>query len=183
MQCEECHQHEATVHIQEIVGERKISLHLCAACAATKGVKPGNLQGVDLVNLLLTLAKKEKAKEGVAPPAAAEPETRAPCPGCGLTAADFRAHGRLGCAECYTAFADLLAPLLHALHRGTRHRGRRPGPAAAVPAAPDRELSRLEGALARAVAEEDYEEAATLRDAIRRCTATTARRTPPREST
>ena len=172
MICEECHKHEATVHIQEIIGKKRLSLNLCAVCASAKGVDTEKgLQGINLAALLLDLAKaKAAAKPAETPPA--PPAGNRRCAACGLTEADFRKHGRFGCAACYDVFTDLLAVLLHDIHRGDAHIGKKPGTAATVaadsPSAPDLHLLRAD--LDRAVAAEAYERAAELRDAIRRLT-------------
>ena len=52
MLCEICHKNEATIHIQEIIGGQKKSMHLCSSCAAAKqqgeglGFDPFNLAGL-----------------------------------------------------------------------------------------------------------------------------------------
>ena len=180
MQCEECHNHEATVHIQEIIGQKRLALHLCPECAAGKGIgADGDLQGLDVAALLLQLAKDEltakaAAKNGKAAAAPAETAGHLECERCGLTEKEFRKHGRMGCADCYGAFRPLLLPLLAEIQRGTAHAGKRPGATAAIPPAPPPPVPptpnrrALETTLAQAVAAEDYEKAARLRDEIRR---------------
>ncbi|HEY8506602.1 MAG TPA: UvrB/UvrC motif-containing protein, partial [Gemmataceae bacterium] len=73
----------------------------------------------------------------------------------------FQAAGRLGCPHDYEAFGTALAGLLERIHRADRHGGkvprRHPGG--------DAELRRQ---LRRAVREERFEDAARLRDLIRR---------------
>jgi len=184
MICEECHKHEASVHIQEIIGKKRLSLNLCAACASAKGVDAEKgLQGINLAALLLDLAKS-KATVKPAETCPAPPAANRRCTGCGLTEADFRKHGRFGCAACYDVFTDLLTSLLHDIHRGDAHTGKKPGTAAAVaadgPSAPDLHL--LTADLDRAVAAEAYERAAELRDAIRRLTASRRKARYPRHS-
>lgn len=48
------------------------------------------------------------------------------CPTCGNTAAAVKDGHQLGCPSCYTTFTAALRPILKALHRGTRHTGKRP---------------------------------------------------------
>jgi protein arginine kinase activator len=189
MLCDNCHQNEATVHIQEIAGKKRRAVHLCPACAAEKGMSmSGELAaGLDIPGLLMSLAKQALpgavADGAVSTARAGGKGFRGHCPACGLTADDFRKHGRLGCPECYQALAPLLAPMLAGMHRGPAHVGKRPAgepsapPAAAapppvpaaVPAAPTPpSLASLQAALARAIGKEDYEAAAGLRDEIRK---------------
>jgi protein arginine kinase activator len=184
MICEECHKHEASVHIQEIIGKKRLTLNLCAVCASAKGVDAEKgLQGINLATLLEDLAKVEVAQaatEGA--PAKAEPQRQ--CARCGLSEADFRKYGRFGCAACYSVFTELLTTLLPEIHRGDTHAGKKPGTPAAVTiderSAPD--LHVLKADLDRAVAAEAYERAAELRDAIRRLTLSRRRVRPPRLS-
>jgi protein arginine kinase activator len=84
------------------------------------------------------------------------------CPDCGIKFMEFRAGGRLGCPQDYWVFAKGLMPLLLRYHGTTRHIGkmarRREG-------AMDR--LRLRTLLRDAIAHEQYEEAARLRDLLR----------------
>lgn len=174
MQCEDCHKTEATVHIQEFIGDKRISLHLCHDCAADKGIKADTtLSELDLAALVLQLAKAKLAQQAKEEAVAAKPAAPgAPivCPRCGCTDQDYEKLGLLGCPACYDAFRSLLHQLLPAMHRGVRHLGKMPGkPAQTQPPAPPVRpgLDQLEAALAKAVAGEDYERAAELRDSIR----------------
>jgi protein arginine kinase activator len=84
------------------------------------------------------------------------------CPDCGIKFMEFRAGGRLGCPQDYWVFTKGLLPLLQRYHGTTRHVGktarRREG-------AKDR--LRLRTLLRQAIAHEEYEEAARLRDLLR----------------
>ena len=48
------------------------------------------------------------------------------CPDCGYETADFRRTGRLGCAQCYTAFSSLIKLVLEDMHSGGEHMGKIP---------------------------------------------------------
>lgn len=80
------------------------------------------------------------------------------CPACGFSLDVFRKTGRLGCPDCYTVFARELETELPA----AADDGAEP-----VPADERREL---EQALREAIAREDYERAAALRDRLRALT-------------
>jgi len=84
------------------------------------------------------------------------------CPDCRLRYVDFRAGGRLGCPRDYEVFRTGLMPMLLRFHGASRHVGKR---ARSRPGAADR--LRLRARLRQAVAREDYEEAARLRDQLR----------------
>jgi protein arginine kinase activator len=92
------------------------------------------------------------------------------CALCHMRIADFKKTSRLGCQACYETFADELKPLLEAMHKGNQHVGKVPEHKAANGAAkvglfPS--LAILRQKLETAIAAEQYEEAASLRDQIR----------------
>lgn len=159
MTCDLCSKNEATVHLTEIINDETRELHLCEACAREKGAKAAEQFG--LAGLLAGLADFG-AKAG--------PKVEAPpCPQCGLTYEDFRKTGRLGCGHCYENFARLLGPLLKRVHGSNKYLGRLSPPARKreKKAVPEAELGRLKEQLKTAVAAEDFEEAARLRDRVR----------------
>ncbi len=87
------------------------------------------------------------------------------CPGCGLTPADFKEHGRLGCSKCYETFDSNLAPVINKLHRGSCHLGKAPkGKKRSV--SPE-EIADLKRRLDEYVSREEYEMAAVVRDQIK----------------
>jgi protein arginine kinase activator len=84
-----------------------------------------------------------------------------------MTLGDFRETGRLGCASCYTTFDQSLRALLRRVHGNAKHVGRQ---YEAPPPDLLREvtaLGELRERLRRAIAQEEFEEAALLRDQIR----------------
>lgn len=88
------------------------------------------------------------------------------CPVCGITFAEFRQAGRLGCSYDYVCFQEDLEPLLTNIHGTRTHRGKRPTRSAG---APDRqhELIQLRREMQDAIAQEEYERAGEIRDQIR----------------
>ncbi|MEL6897445.1 MAG: UvrB/UvrC motif-containing protein [Planctomycetota bacterium] len=88
------------------------------------------------------------------------------CPFCGITFADFRATGRLGCPYDYTVFADQLGPLMKNIHGRSNHAGKTPSRWSAQKQDQLRILN-LRGEMQRAAEEEDYELAGKIRDSIR----------------
>jgi protein arginine kinase activator len=86
-----------------------------------------------------------------------------------MTPAEFRSKGRLGCPRCYDAFRAELLPLLQRIHEAQAHTGRLPAVQSSAPPPPDqRTLSDVRRRLEDAVRGERYEEAARLRDELRR---------------
>ena len=158
MLCEVCKQAQATVHLTEIVNEQMSELHLCEACANQKGAQVESHFG--LADLLSELADFGKTPE-------AEDVATKACPNCGMTYDDFRKVGRLGCAQCYHVFKRSLGGLLKRIHGSPIHVGKTPA-RLVKPAKAKSELTELKKKLGRAIEEEEFEEAARLRDQIRR---------------
>ena len=158
MLCELCKQSQATVHLTEIVNDQMTELHLCEACANQKGAQVESHFG--LADLLSGLADFSKTQEPE------EVSTKA-CPACGMTYDDFRKVGRLGCAECYGTFKRSLGSLLKRIHGSPSHIGKSPA-RLVKPLKGKVELAELKRRLERAIEQEEFEEAARVRDQIRR---------------
>lgn len=157
--CDNCGEGEAVVHLTQIVNNEMTTFHLCETCAAEKGLEPTP----EAVNFPLTDFLAQMGQED---PSAAG-EATASCSFCGLSFDDFRETGRLGCPHCYTAFEPHLRGLLRRIHGGTSHVGKvylPPDPSASEM---EKRVEALRRKLDRAVAAEDFERAAELRDEIR----------------
>jgi protein arginine kinase activator len=162
MLCTICKEKPATVHLTQIVGDKMQKLDLCEDCAKTKGINDPTSFGLADLDLVLGLGASQQLEQ-----AAGGVELK--CPRCGFTQADFKKSGRLGCPECYRTFADGLAGLLKTMHKGTRHTGKAPEALRATRENADR-LKTLQTKLARAIKDENYEQAAQLRDEIKQLT-------------
>ena len=110
-----------------------------------------------LADLLLGLGATDEIEKG---------GSSQKCRVCGFSQADFKKTGRLGCSECYVTFSDGLNSLLKAMHKGTEHVGKLPQRAQRVMALSHR-MRALNDNLQKAVADENYETAASLRDQIK----------------
>ena len=99
MLCDECRELDASVHLTKLVQGEVTLVHLCAKCAAEKGIEttvmtpPKNVLGEFLhaVQQQATIDKSDSTR----------------CTFCTMSLKDFRATGRLGCAHCYVTFRRL----------------------------------------------------------------------------
>src|SRR5438132_13750441 len=155
MLCDVCKCNDAAVFLTQIVDGKMQKVNLCEGCSKEKGVQDPT--GFALADLLLGIGAAEEIEKGGA-------STR--CPVCGFTQADFKKTGRLGCSACYLTFAEGLNSLLKAMHKGTEHVGKLPERAQRAMELSDR-MRALTRNLEKAVAEENYETAASLRDEIK----------------
>ncbi len=158
MTCQRC-KAEATVQLTESVEGRLKEVHLCLRCAREAGVpSPDSTPDLALdsvVQGLITAHVGELVGE----------LARTTCPLCGMKFMEFRIGGRLGCPNDYLAFDRGLIPLIRRAHGVTRHVGKAPRRRASEEAAL---ALKLRAELRVAVGREDYEEAARLRDLLRR---------------
>ena len=154
MLCEECNQKNAEVLITTVVNGESITRHLCRDCL--KKYQDNGMQAV-LAALLAAMARKQKSPDIT-------------CPRCGETYAQFQKSGMLGCAACYQAFRRELTPLITQVQGRNQHAGRRPFVSEAEQALHARREA-LRARMEAAVAEENFEEAAALRDELRALTA------------
>ena len=170
MICDICGKKKATVHLTEIVDEQTSEMHLCEECARQKNTQMEQQFG--LADLLAGLSDTSKI------PASKEGEKSAlKCSRCGLLYEDFRKFGRLGCGECYTSFKEHLTGLLRKIHGSNKYMGKTPPGYQESQAAPlsegvttflqTEDLSDLKKQLQSAVAAEDFEKAAVIRDKIK----------------
>lgn len=175
MKCDQCDQ-EATVHEVTIRGGKKIEKHLCERCARKQGIAVQPNVPINELIQKYVLAQSAPAAGGV-------PAKVSTCGSCGMSYAEFRQHGLLGCQECYKVFEGQLGPLLERAHEGGTHhvgkvprralavsRGRGGAPEGVLGGAEERaeRLMTLNRQLEEAVRTEQYERAAQLRDEIKK---------------
>ena len=161
MLCQICGKNPATVHFTEIHDNKMSELHVCERCAEEKGMHASaKKHKFDIADLLAGMVDDVTS-------VTEERVGHVQCPRCGLLYSAFKETGRLGCAECYTAFQFQLRPLLRRIHGDTRHRGKVPT-RDGEGASRSRQIQRLHDELQRAVEREDFERAAGIRDEVKR---------------
>lgn len=157
MLCESCKEQDATVHLTQVIDGAIKKLHLCEACAAKSGIDIHS--PLSITDILLGMGIQKPADT---------PESERTCPRCHMRRTDFKKTGRFGCSACYEAFAEELPPLLKAMHRSDHHTGKVPSRESRRVQA-SAELASLQQKMDKAIAAENFEEAAKLRDAILAC--------------
>lgn len=162
--CDECGKNEAVYTVSVMMGGEITQRRLCPDCMArmNMNLSAGNVKKM-LSAILSALTGQE---EETAEPEIGEGEDVV-CERCGTSLSRFTKTGKLGCPMCYTAFREKLTPMLQQIHGRVQHAGRKP---TRDEAAQQRrtQYDRLTRQLEAAVAVEDYETAAVIRDQIRR---------------
>jgi protein arginine kinase activator len=164
MKCQKCAK-PATFHITDIVEKGKHrEYHFCDEHARQHLAPPDeSFESAPISDLAKKLVASAGTSGSIREPSAADKQV---CPICQITFLEFRNSGRLGCPYDYEVFRDELMPLLENIHGETRHSGKVPKRA---PRNTQQQttLIQLRNELKRAVAAEDYETAARLRDKIK----------------
>lgn len=160
MKCQKCAK-PATYHITDIDRGKPREYHFCDE-HAREHLDPARetTESLAIGKLAEGLIK---GTAGIREPSPADKQA---CPLCQITFLDFRNSGRLGCPHDYEVFRDELMPLLENIHDEPRHLGKVPRRA---PRGTQLQatLFQLRNDLKRAIAAEDYETAARLRDQIK----------------
>ena len=136
---------------------------VCADCMAkmNMNIASGNMQKL-LGAILNAINRGEQPEEGEKVPDGRD----ITCPRCRMTLSKFIKTGRLGCPDCYQAFAAQLHPMLLQIHGRVQHAGRKP-----LQSETDQrsryEQEELTRQLQLAVNAEDYEHAAESRPPAR----------------
>jgi protein arginine kinase activator len=155
MKCESCQKNEATIHLTQVVNGVVKKVHICEPCAKGSGLDLNS--PISITDILLGLG------DGMADALPAELDVT--CPACHLRKTDFKKNGRLGCEKCYETFMGEVQSLVNAMHRSNQHVGKIPARAGST-ARLAAETGGLQKKLEQAVAREDFEQAARLRDQI-----------------
>jgi protein arginine kinase activator len=173
MQCTFCLDNEATCHLTKLVNGKVVEVHVCEKCIPEVG--KSNLLDFDIWEAISKLAAEKGIPDPTKDIEVAPPEINAKsllipssnlptltCPSCGFTHEDLRRTGRLGCPECYLAFSSILGDVIHDCQKGTTHTGKIPKAFFSV------RRQKIQEQLDRAIREERFEEAADLRDQLRK---------------
>jgi len=172
MTCDNCGKKKATVHLTEIVDEQMSEMHLCEECARQKSSQMEQQFGLgDLLAGLSDPSKTAASKDS-------DKASVLKCSRCALPYEDFRKFGRLGCGECYTSFKEHLAGLLRKIHGSNKYLGKTPATykehqkdavseGGAIALVTPETLEDLKKQLHAAIAAEDFEKAAIVRDRIK----------------
>jgi protein arginine kinase activator len=156
--CDHCGKDDAVIQLTKVKDNEMEVLHLCQSCAAEEGVEaPAAAESAPLADFLAQIGKSVGDEASIL----------GECPSCGMSPAQFKQTGRLGCAECYHHFEPHLRGLLRRLHGGTQHAGKHPIARSADEQDRRSKVDGLRRGLVRAVDAEDFERAAQLRDQIR----------------
>ncbi|MCL2705658.1 MAG: UvrB/UvrC motif-containing protein [Spirochaetaceae bacterium] len=159
MKCDICGNNKAVIHIQQIAGNEEINISICEKCAKEKGLTINNSElNINLKNLLKNFTEIKKSVIGK--------DIVKICCICGKTLQDLKKSGKAGCPECYKEFRKYMISFLKTNAGSAEHKGKYPFKINIL-SYRMKKINNLQSLLQQAVKEEDFEEAAYLRDKIK----------------
>lgn len=178
MLCDNCGNHEANVKYTQIVNGVKKEMNLCSECAEKMGITQNmNFDmGMSFPSFLGSFL--EDYNTNLLSPFVKQKENK--CQSCGMTYGEFADTGMLGCQNCYDVFEDKMDILLKNLQGANRHIGKKgkllkektEEIKKVVPKEKKdtslKKIEELKKNLKIAIKEERYEDAAKLRDEIKK---------------
>lgn len=153
MICDNCGKNNANTHIHSVVNGVVTEKNLCSECAAAEGYGNNSLMGL-FASMLSPGSLPELGQEDV-------------CEKCGTSFAEISKTGKLGCAECYKKYKDRLLPYLKRVHGSVKHIGKRAENENIVLVKEDK-IALMRRKLSELVRNEEYEQAAVIRDEIKK---------------
>lgn len=164
MLCQNCGKHEATTHIKSVVNGEYTQLHLCSTCAGKLGY--GDVFsgfGFDLGDFFGNFFSKPKTMLSTA-------KTER-CEKCGMSFEEIVKSGKIGCADCYGKFYEMLLPSIQRIHGKTQHSGKVANTVDEKETVKEKTkeeiIAELKEEMKAAIEEQNFERAAEIRDEIK----------------
>ena len=175
MLCQNCNHNEANDRYTQIINGEKKEMFLCDKCSKELGIDDMKLSlPIDFSSFFGDLLSEY---DNAFMPLLQEPH-ELKCDKCNMTYSEFMELGKFGCENCYNAFSGRIDPVLKRIQGSNRYTGRK----AEMNEENEKEvktnnkaqepkgdkLTKLKAELKQLVKEEKYEEAAKIRDEIKK---------------
>ncbi len=186
MLCQKCNKNEANVKYTEIINGEKKEMMLCEECSHKLGLDNINFNmPIDFSSFFGGLLEDEDYNSPEFMPLF-QSVKELKCDNCNMTYDEFINQGKFGCPDCYDVFSSKIDSILRRLHGSNKHLGRKAlnsslnekNMSVEVDAHsnPKNEKTTNEGSkiddlqrdLKKAIADERYEDAAKIRDQIKK---------------
>ena len=173
MVCKNCGKNNAEIYYKQTINGKTVEYALCTQCAEKLkkegkldikipsffddfgfGISNNGLYGIEELFGLPASSKNARRSE------------KKTCTLCSSTFDDLVKNGRVGCAKCYEVFADELRHSIESIHGKSEYIGRTPEKCKEKETKEDK-INTLKAELDSAIAEQEFEKAAVLRDEIR----------------
>lgn len=186
MLCDNCGKREANVRYSENINGRKKELNLCEECSKKLGISHMDFSiPIDFSSFFGEFMEDFATPDFM--PLFNEIKALK-CKSCGYTFEDIANAGKLGCGDCYETFEERLEPIIKRIQGANSHVGRigklidskieqkvanqskqeEDKSKHTQETKQDSQLEKLQEELKQAIKEERYEEAAKIRDEIKK---------------
>lgn len=180
MLCDNCRRREANVRYSENINGVRKELNLCEECSRELGITNNmdfKMPTFDFSNFFGSFLEDFSSTSDFMPLLSEIKQVK--CDSCNSTFDDIINTGRYGCPNCYDVFEDRMDPILKKLQGSNRHNGRL-GKISDNKVQFDKnqevkstdnaksKLEQLQEDLKLAIKEERYEDAAHIRDEIKK---------------
>ena len=156
MLCDECGKNESKVHVTHIINGKKSESHLCEECAKkNQALLNSNFSMENLFSAMLNNAFNTTNYLPVKG-----------CDVCGMTYEEFKKTGKFGCSQCINTLKPRIMPVVKSIQGHDVHTGKIPKRAGGNYKV-QKDIEKLKNELKAAIEQEEYENAARLRDKIR----------------
>ena len=177
MLCSNCGKNEATIRYTRIINGEKTEFALCEDCARKEGLDDLDFSmPINFSSFLSDFFEDDSIL-----PSISGFQTQK-CKNCGLTYDEFIKGGKFGCGECYNTFSNKLESILKNLHGSSKHIGRKPKNILDSKNIVNNKkevkeqkvdenqekIDKLNSDLQSAIKDERYEDAAKIRDEIKK---------------
>ena len=166
MKCQNCKTRQANTHIKQVINGELTEMDLCQECASKLGFDTSFGSFLDIGSMMSGFLGMPAA------PSMSALAREEKCPGCGAVFSQISKSGRVGCAKCYDTFYERLLPTIKRIHGNTVHTGKRLRTArlesGGKKTVEDKaeQIKTLTEQLSAAVKNQEFEQAAQLRDRI-----------------
>lgn len=185
MLCDNCGKREANVSYSENINGRKRKLNLCEECSKKLGINHMDFNmPIDFSSFFGDFMEGLGTQDFMAMPIFNETK-QIKCDQCGFGFEDIVRTGKLGCGNCYQIFEERLDPIIRRIQGANQHVGRtgkiidnkieqkmKKQETSKMEQKEEKKektkLEKLQEDLKQAVKEEKYEEAASIRDEIKK---------------
>lgn len=187
MLCDNCGRREANVRYSENINGRKKELNLCKECSEKLGISNIDFSmPIDFSSFFGEFMEDFASPQFISMPLLHEIKTLK-CDSCGSTFEDIANTGKLGCGNCYEVFEERLDPIIRRIQGADHHIGRigkiidskieqkmnqkttsKKERRESQQDKEENKLVKLQEELKQAIKEEKYEEAAKIRDEIKK---------------
>lgn len=169
MLCDNCGKNEANIKLTQIINGKKTEMVICEECGKNLGISSMDFEmPIDISNFLGDFIS-EYDNSNYIPFNSLSTELK--CNKCNMTYEEFLNNGKFGCEECYKTFENKIDILLKKIQGTEKYLGRRVNHNKNNKVQDikiDNKKEELQKKLKQAIKEEKYEDAAKIRDEIKK---------------